>query len=73
VMPGGVDVLQLARMVMARWPRIKILLTSGFPGSTVNRTRDMAQNGRLLGKPYRKEQLARALREVLDRPAGPVA
>jgi PAS domain S-box-containing protein len=69
VMPGGIDGLQLARTVLARWPRVKVLLTSGFPGSTVNRGRDLAQSMHLLGKPYRKDQLARALRDVLDRPA----
>lgn len=68
VMPGGIDGLQLARTVHARWPRIKVLLTSGFPGSTVSRSQDLAQAMHLLGKPYRKDQLARALREVLDRP-----
>jgi PAS domain S-box-containing protein len=73
VMPGGIDGLQLARTVLARWPRVKVLLTSGFPGSTVNRGRDLAQSMHLLGKPYRKEQLARALRDVLDRPGAAVS
>jgi signal transduction histidine kinase/ActR/RegA family two-component response regulator len=74
VMPGGIDGVQLARVVLARWPQIRVLLTSGFPGSTVNRGHPLGQSTRLLSKPYRKDQLARALREILDRaeePGGP--
>jgi CheY-like chemotaxis protein len=70
VMPGGIDGVQLARTVLARWPRVRVLLTSGFPGSTVNRGRGLGPSMRLLSKPYRKDQLARALREILDRPDG---
>jgi CheY-like chemotaxis protein len=67
VMPGGIDGVQLARTVMSRWPQVRVLLTSGFPGSTVNRGRGVGHSMRLLSKPYRKDQLARALREILDR------
>ena len=64
VMPGAMDGRDLARVAVARRPTLKVLLTSGFPdarlGSTTSRT------GRLLSKPYRKEELRRAVREVLD-------
>jgi PAS domain S-box-containing protein len=70
IMPGGMDGRRLAEIVMRRWPHIKALLTSGFPGSVVDAGRDPATQVPLLSKPYRKDQLARALREVIERKAG---
>jgi CheY-like chemotaxis protein len=65
VMPGAMDGRDLARVAVARRPLIRTLLTSGFPdarwGGASPRT-----GGRLLSKPYRKEELRRAVREVLD-------
>jgi PAS domain S-box-containing protein len=65
VMPGAMDGRDLARVAAARRPSLRVLLTSGFPdarwGSSVART-----GSRLLSKPYRKEELRRAVREVLD-------
>jgi len=61
------DGRDLARIAATRRPLLRTLLTSGFPdarwGSSVSRT-----GGRLLSKPYRKEELRRAVREVLDEP-----
>jgi PAS domain S-box-containing protein len=66
VMPGGMDGRQLADIVTTRWPQIKVLLTSGFPGSMVGGL-DRSAGVSLLSKPYRRDQLARAMRDVLDR------
>ena len=66
VMPGGMDGRQLADRVAARWPRVKVLLASGFPGSVVSGG-GLARGAHLLSKPYRREQLARALREAIER------
>ncbi len=68
VMPGEPDGYGLARLARERRPGIRVLITSGFPGDALNR------NGGdidlpMLGKPYRKEELARTLRAVLDAPA----
>jgi hypothetical protein len=41
------------------------LLTSGFPDARWSSTASRTGN-RLLSKPYRKEELRRAVREVLD-------
>jgi PAS domain S-box-containing protein len=67
VMPGEMDGRDLARVAVTRRPTLRILLTSGFPvarwgGST------QPTGGRLLSKPYRKEELRRAVRDVLDDP-----
>jgi len=66
VMPGTIDGFELARRVMARWPHMRVVLTSGFPEAKVNgNLGGLAASARLLSKPYRKEELARLLREVL--------
>ena len=66
VMPG-LDGVGLAREVSERWPRIKILLTSGFPETKFGNDPAIASPSvRLLTKPYRKDELGRVLREVLD-------
>jgi PAS domain S-box-containing protein len=67
VMPGALDGYALAQQVTAFWPSVKVLLTSGFPetrgkGSPAG----SASTARLLSKPYRRDELARALRETLD-------
>ncbi len=67
VMPAGMDGFELADRVNARWPSVKVLLTSGFSGDQVSRrTGNIRTAARLLGKPYNLEELARAVREALD-------
>ena len=63
-MPGGISGGELARTALKRWPHLKVLLTSGFPESRIgdDRTPD---NIRLLSKPYRREDLANTVREIL--------
>ena len=51
---------------MARWPGLKVVLTSGFPELRLSGDADALAGLRLLSKPYRREELARALREALD-------
>jgi CheY-like chemotaxis protein len=65
VMPGGMSGFDLARLVLARWPAMKALITSAFP--ELEPTADSITAGKLrrLIKPYRKDDLAVALREVL--------
>ena len=65
-MPGGMSGYDLARTALARWPRTRVLLTSGFPEVKLNGNGGPQASMRLLTKPYRKADLARTLREVLD-------
>ena len=67
VMPGGLDGIALARMAMERWPALKIVLTSGFPQAKVDGNGELLGNLQLLSKPYRRTELAAALREALNR------
>jgi hypothetical protein len=64
-MPGATTGLDIARIALARWPHIRVILTSGFPQGNLSDKQDSLEQIRLLSKPYRKEELARTLREVL--------
>jgi CheY-like chemotaxis protein len=67
VMPGPLDGIELAKLAFERWPQIKVVLTSGFPGTILDD--QLGPSGvavRLVSKPYRAETLAGVLREVLD-------
>lgn len=66
VMPGEMDGFGLAREFAARNPEARVLLTSGFPGTRLVDTAGLSADVRLLSKPYRKSDLARILREVID-------
>jgi len=66
MMPGPINGKELAATAQARWPKIKVILTSGFD-QTKSNAADAARGGELvLGKPYRKADLGRALRQALD-------
>ncbi len=68
VMPGEMDGRDLARVAMRRRPQMKVLLTSGFPDARFPGPGSRSPGSRLLSKPYRKEELLRAVREVIDDP-----
>ena len=68
IMPGKIDGIELAREFRARRPTGKVLLTSGFPGTRLTDLGELGTHLRLLDKPYRKQDLARILREVLSEP-----
>ncbi len=66
VMPGPMDGLALADEARRRFPSLKLLLTSGFPGVTAaDRLAARGAPVRLLGKPYRQTELADAVQEAL--------
>jgi PAS domain S-box-containing protein len=70
VMPGGINGRELARRARQRWPGIKIVFTSGFSEARLNGDAGpLAACTPLLSKPYRKQDLASAAREALDRVA----
>jgi PAS domain S-box-containing protein len=68
VMPGEMDGRDLARVAVQRRPLINVLLTSGFPDARLPGHGSSAPGSRLLIKPYRKEELLRAVREAIDDP-----
>ncbi len=66
VMPGGMDGIELARQARAKWPKLRVLLTSGFAGGAVGQETEVSDGPpALLRKPYRRDALAAALRSAL--------
>lgn len=64
VMPGGLNGIDLARRAQALRPELKVLLTSGYLGDTVQgRSHEFA----LIEKPYERAELAAQIRRVLAR------
>jgi len=61
VMPGGMNGVELARTIRVRRPGLPILLVTGYTGSA-----DSAPEFPVLRKPYRFEQLRRAIADVTD-------
>jgi signal transduction histidine kinase len=66
VMPGGLDGVDLARIALERWPRLKVVLTSGFPEARIALESEMLRSLRLLSKPYSSAELAAVLRSTLS-------
>ena len=65
VMPGGMNGADLVREAQSRYPGLRALYTSGYtenalPGYQLIEGQD------LLAKPYRKEMLARKIRDAID-------
>lgn len=67
VMPGGQGGYDLARAALARWPDLRIVLTSGFPDA-MGRDESALTKLPMLSKPYRKHDLARLLGQTLLEP-----
>ena len=61
---------ELAEHLHRRYPGLKVLYTSGYAhGAMPEEPAGAAQVRHLLGKPYRRHDLATKVREVLDEPA----
>ena len=60
-MPGQVNGLALGRIVDAKWPRVKLIVTSG---SVLVRAADMPEGGRFLPKPYTLASLTELVSEL---------
>ena len=67
VMPGGMNGRELAIEARRQRPDLPILFTSGFPGTSQDGGVAFDDDDVLLSKPYRKQQLARTVREMLAR------
>ena len=70
IIAGGATGFDLARAARARWPSLRVVFTSGFPDARLANGAPGSFTGKLLGKPFRKDDLAKALREALDAPPG---
>lgn len=61
-MPGSMDGMELAELVHARWPHIRLLISSGYarPGPD-----EIPDDGRFVPKPYRAATLVRNVHELM--------
>jgi signal transduction histidine kinase len=66
VLPNGMSGPALARAARARRPNLRLLFMSGYPRGAVPNSEEMDAADHLLAKPFRKAELARELRRVLD-------
>ncbi len=69
VMPGGLNGKELATQARSKRPDLKVLFTSGFPGTSSGPGTRFEEGDVLLSKPYRRHDLAKAVEAVLTLPA----
>jgi PAS domain S-box-containing protein len=65
IMPGGLNGKELATKARSKRPDLKVLFTSGFPGTSTGPGTRFDDGDVLLSKPYRKHDLAKAVEEIL--------
>lgn len=68
VLSGGMNGLELAEAAVARYPDLRVVHTSGYTENAIVHQGRLESGGAVLSKPYRRDQLARTLRQVLDGP-----
>ncbi len=66
IMPGGMNGRELADAVVAVRPSIGVLFTSGYTENAIVHHGRLDPGVRLLGKPYRRVDLARAVRAAIE-------
>ena len=68
VMPGGLNGRELAERATRMRPGLRVLYTSGYTENAIVHQGRLDPGIDLLSKPYRRRDLARKVRTVLDRP-----
>ena len=69
VMPGPVRSVDLARQARQALPQLKVLFTSGYTENAIVHGGRLDPGVNLISKPYRREDLARKIRQVLQQGA----
>ncbi|MFC7664450.1 response regulator [Methylorubrum suomiense] len=67
IMPG-MDGLTLAREARRRRPSLRVLLATGYAEASLERTGLPRPEFEILNKPYRRADLIRRIRTILDAP-----
>jgi signal transduction histidine kinase/FixJ family two-component response regulator len=67
VMPGPLKSADLAKRAQELQPHIAVLFTSGYTENAIIHNRQLDPGVSLVGKPYRREDLARKVRAALDK------
>ena len=66
VMPGPINTREFARRAQQLRPGLKVLYTSGYTQNAIVHNGRLDDDAHLLSKPYRKDDLARKIRSLLD-------
>jgi len=66
IMPGGMNGVMVAREGRRLRPQMKVLLTTGYAEASIERVDARGTEFDLIGKPYRRTDLATRVRQVLD-------
>jgi PAS domain S-box-containing protein len=66
IMPGGLDGYALAEKALSKFPRLKVLLTSGYSGRAYGGKYQSRFAANLMDKPYSETELANRVRSALD-------
>jgi signal transduction histidine kinase/DNA-binding response OmpR family regulator len=64
VMPGPMHIREFTRRAQAKYPAVRVLYTSGYTQNAIVHNGKLDDDALLLSKPYRKDELARKLRNV---------
>ncbi|TAJ82473.1 MAG: PAS domain-containing sensor histidine kinase [Reyranella sp.] len=67
IMPGAISGKSLADEVARRWPGTPVVFMSGYTEEAIASQSRLDPGVRLLAKPFRKRDLARMIRAVLDK------
>ncbi|MFZ0825934.1 MAG: response regulator [Verrucomicrobiia bacterium] len=70
VMPEGISGVDLAEELLVGRPGLKIVFTSGYTANEVNQEMLVRTGASFLSKPYTHTELAKAVRDCLDRSGG---
>lgn len=65
IMPGGINGKELVRLATSRQPGLKVLYTSGFPGTAAADGSVLDMDAPFIAKPYRRDALAQAVATAL--------
>jgi PAS domain S-box-containing protein len=66
VLPGGMTGAQLAAQARGRWPKLKVLFTTGYARNAIVHHGRLDPGVQLITKPFIIAELATRVREVLD-------
>ena len=66
ILPGNLDGRAIAREARKRYPDLKVLYMSGYAPQAITRSGRIDDAGLMISKPFRKSELSRKLREILD-------
>jgi DNA-binding NtrC family response regulator len=69
-LPGGTNGLELAQAALALRPALRVLFASGNAAAALGAEATLPPGARFLQKPIHLSDLARAVRDALDAPAG---